>query len=255
MMPTFRLGPWTMPTYGTVYALALLVVGMWIYFREVEGLSEQEYSTPRLVVCTIASVTGAYLVEGIPTLLRWARLGVWDIERGANWAGVVAAMVLCAWATAPRGTHFLGRTLDLAVLPLPIGLFIGRFGCMAAGCCYGRLTNTWLAMRLPDSAGIWAPRYPTRIMSAVSELVVLILMIVWERRSHRRLGKWRVWPFDGALCAIYCLWFSVERFTLEFLRGDYEPWVGPFSWVHLFTGAMFVLTLIVGGWRWRRAAR
>jgi len=255
MRPTFKLGPWTLPTYSTAYSLALLGVGMWIYFREVEGLTEEEYSTPRLVFVTIASVAGAYVVELLPALLRYASVGVFVVEKGANWAGLVAAMVLFTWATAPRDTHFLGRTLDLAVVPLPIGLIIGRFGCMAAGCCYGQLTDSWLAMRLPDVVGIWAPRYPTRIMSAASELLVWVLMLVWERVSHRRLGKGRIWPFDGALCAIYCLWFCVERFALEFLRGDYEPWVGPFSWVHLFTGAGFVLTLIVSWRRWRAEVR
>ena len=117
--------------------------------------------------------------------MRWARTGAIIFDRGANWAGMVAAMVLFTWITAPRGSHFLGRTLDLGVVPLPIGLIIGRFGCMAAGCCYGRLTDSWLAMRLPDVVGIWAMRYPTRIMSAVSELLVSPV----ERESVIRMTR------------------------------------------------------------------
>jgi len=255
MLPTFALGPWRVRTYSAVYAFALMVVGMLCFHRTRRGLDPASFSWGRFAVVLVSTVAGTYLVAIVPTLIRTAMTGrlVW-IKR-ANWGGSVAGMVLSIALTASWGTRSVARVLDLVVVPLPLALAIGRLGCMAAGCCYGRSTDSWLGMYLPDVVGIWAVRYPTRIMSALSHLTCLVLLLFWERASQRKLGEDRVWPFDGALCVIYCLWFCVERFALEFLRGDYDPWFGPFSWVHLYVGVGFVLALGVGGWRWRQAVR
>lgn len=246
MLPTFALGPWRVRTYSAVYAFAVMVVGMFMFHRTRRGVAPEHYSWKRFVVVLLAAMAGTYAVAIVPTLLRWAMTGRLEWLKRVNWGGTVAGMVLALVLTARWGTRSVARMLDLAILPLPLVLVIGRFGCLAAGCCYGRPTDSWLGMYLPDVVGVWAVRFPTRIISAVSHLLCFIVLLLWERASYRRTGEERVLPFDGALAVIYCLWFCVERFTLEFLRGDYEPWYGPFSWVHLYCAVGFVLALAVG---------
>jgi phosphatidylglycerol:prolipoprotein diacylglycerol transferase len=124
----------------------------------------------------------------------------------------------------------------MAALPLPLGQAIGRLGCFAAGCCYGRPTDSWLGMYLPDHDhdGIWMVRYPTQLMSATANLLIFFIVLAVERYGIRRAGKSCGWPFDGFLTLLYIALFSLKRFAMAFLRQSGAiPMVGSLSWMHV----------------------
>ena len=99
-------------------------------------------------------------------------------------------------------------------------------------------------------------RYPTQIMSGVINLLVFVTLIVVERYGLRRaretgLEGERIWPFDGFVFLLYCNLFCVERFTMEFLRGDATPIIGLFSGTHFLTLAGWLVTGGLIAWKWR----
>lgn len=248
MFPTFQLGPWQVNTYATVYAVALLVAGSIAFFRLLRLEAPIGRLTPRLLLVILGAVAGTYVVGVIPTLVQWARTGrlAWSGE--ASFVGTLAGGITVTFLVFRHSAFPMGRACDLGGQPWSLLQAIGRIGCMAAGCCGGKPTTSWLGMRLPDEAGQWAVRYPTQLMSGVLNLLIFLLLIAVERYGWRRVGRDRGWPFNGFLFLLYICLFCIERFSMEFMRADHVPLVGPLSWIHLATLAGFLTAAGLIAW-------
>jgi len=53
-----------------------------------------------------------------------------------------------------------------AFLAVPLAEAIGRWGCLAAGRCGGWVSDSRMALYLPNTEGIWATRYPTQMLAS-----------------------------------------------------------------------------------------
>ena len=98
-----------------------------------------------------------------------------------------------------------------------------RLGCYCAGCCYG--------IELADGS-----RFPVQLIEAGFCFAVLLAFLII--RPERR------WP-SLSLFPIYLITYSVERFILEFFRGDATRGV----WL-LSTSQWIGLVLIVAAVLW-----
>ncbi len=89
---------------------------------------------------------------------------------------------------------------------LILGYAIVRIGCFLAGCCYGKVTTSFLGVVFPLVDG--QLRYPTQLISsAVNFLFFLLLMYLYPKRR-----------FNGQLFSITIMGYAVYRFMIEFLR-------------------------------------
>lgn len=251
MFPTFRLGPWELPTYSTAYAAGLMLAGMLAFIR-LNRLPEPPSRHMRDVLAAVAGgLVGTYLAGIFPTLQHFIETGelVW-ISR-ASFIGTLAGGALAVILLSRRDSVSLGWRLDRGGLPWALLLAVGRIGCLGIGCCGGRPTDSPLAMWLPDEAGRWAMRYPTQIMSGVANLLIFGILLAVERYGQKRAGKDRTWPFNGFLFCLYVGLFCLERFSMEWLRADATPLLGLLSWAHLVTmgGMGAALAIAVRGLR------
>ena len=249
MLPTFDLGPWQFSTYSVVYVLALLLAGMYAFHRLLTGLEQPpEVIIRGFFLAILGGFAGPYAVRIIVTIQRFFQTGEWIWAGGSSYIGLLLGGVGVAALYCWRHKISLSRALDSVAPALALGQAIGRWGCLAAGCCYGRPTESWLGLRLPGHGGFWAVRYPTQLMASAADLLIFGLLLLIERVSSRRR-----WYFDGLLFLLYVAFYSLKRFLLEFLRGDVLPLWGPVTWVHLYTllGLLGSTALIV--WNLRRA--
>jgi len=246
MLPVLALGPWQIGTYAATYALALFVAGMWAFHRLCRGLPHPPRLLARGLVLAIgAAFIGAHLVRLLPTLQEWQRTGSVAWFGGSSFAGALAGGCLAALLYFRRHQVPLGRALDLgAALPFPLGQAIGRLGCLAAGCCYGRPTASPLGLYLPDHEGLWAVRHPTQLLAAGADLLILAVLLAVEGRGRRHsLQPGTAPPPAGSLFLVYLALYSLKRFALEFLRGDGLPAAGALSWAHLYSLAALAVAL------------
>ena len=243
MFPTIDLGSWQVSTYQVTAMLALITGGVWSWRR----LQVFARHYPRSVIllgvllAILGGLWGVLLITPLINMMRIRRFGFLAHHEGLSivWGlavGFVVVAIYCRWHGAS-----LGRALDMAAPPLALGLALGRVGCFAVGCCFGRVTDSHLGMHLPDEHGLWANRYPTQLMAMAANLGILLILLAVERYGIRRAGKERTWPFNGFLILLFFLLYSSKRFILAFCReaGAY-PLIGPLSWMHLNA-------LIVGG--------
>ena len=101
---------------------------------------------------------------------------------------------------------------------IALGHVIGRLGCLMAGCCYGRPTSVPWAVTFTDpfaqanvGTPLGVPLHPTQLYEAGAELLILGVLLAWERRGH---------GFPGRTFWTYMLLYGVSRFAIEFYRGD-----------------------------------
>jgi phosphatidylglycerol:prolipoprotein diacylglycerol transferase len=234
MLPTLSLGSWQIDTYALIVTLAVTASGVYAF----ERLLRLDY--PPIVIARgllLMSLGGAgltLLANEIINRQRLAHSGFLAIQESRDifWTlvgGGIVALLYIRWYKAP-----LGRVLDLGVPALPLAQAIARLGCAAAGCCYGRPTDSWLGINLPDDNGIWTMRYPTQLLAAAANLLIFLTLLAVEARfaGTNRVSERR--PFDGFLALLYILLFSLKRFVLAYLRQEGTvPLLGSLSWMHL----------------------
>lgn len=97
---------------------------------------------------------------------------------------------------------------DLFVLPIIVGIFIGRVGCFLSGInefTYGKITTSFLGMDLGDGV----LRHPTSLY----ELIFLILLFFSLKRIQNN-SKLK----NGELFKLFMLLYFGFRFFIEFLK-------------------------------------
>jgi len=129
-----------------------------------------------------------------------------------------------------RGLHW-GRVFDIGCVVVPLAQAIGRVGCHLGGCCWGKVTSSWLAMRLPDGHGIVATRFPTQLLSAAADLLIFSTLLGFEQMQRRRGREGR--PFEGFVAMLFVQLYCSKRLFMEILRDTAPPLLGPLTWAQL----------------------
>jgi phosphatidylglycerol:prolipoprotein diacylglycerol transferase len=144
-------------------------------------------------------------------LLGLARSG------GVFYGGLIAAVTV-ALIYLRRHRLPLWTTTDVFAPGIALGHVVGRMGCLLAGCCFGKPTDVPWAITFTDPAAaanvgtpLGVPLHPTQLYEAGAELLILVFLLVWERRGH---------GFPGRTFWSYMLLYGVSRFVIEFYRGD-----------------------------------
>lgn len=183
-----------------------------------EGLPEQKILDLSLYILASA-ILGAKLLLVAVDLLQGRRLNVMDVIRsgGVFFGGLICAAAVGIWYLYKN--HLPAwKVADMGAPSIALGEAIGRWGCFAAGCCYGKESHGPFAVTFTDPfAGqqigtpLNVPLHPTQIyLSANAFLIFLILQWAYRRRT-----------FDGEVFWLYVLLYSITRGITEIWRGDH----------------------------------
>ncbi|MCR4650679.1 MAG: prolipoprotein diacylglyceryl transferase [Lachnospiraceae bacterium] len=127
--------------------------------------------------------------------------------------------------------------LDLMVPCVAIAQGFGRIGCLLAGCCYGRETDSPLGIIFRHSH--YAPNdvklIPTQIIMSVGNFIIATILLIYARKERSK----------GKVGCLYIMLYSFGRFFVEFLRNDYRGNVGIFSTSQFIGMIMFALSTLV----------
>jgi len=217
-----RFGQFTLGTYGLFYAAAFLIaVRLSMAYARREDIDPTRMIDLGIWVL-LAGIVGAKLLlvlidfryywhHKLEVLYNWRSAGVF-------YGGFILALAAGVFYVR-RHRLPLGKVADAAAPGLALAQSIGRAGCLAAGCCYGKpTTSTWsltfVDPRAHDLTGVplGVPLYPTQIYHGLADLAVFFLLVFLYPR------KWS----DGVVFWIYVLAYAALRFMIEFYRGDFR---------------------------------
>ncbi len=135
---------------------------------------------------------------------------------GVFYGGLIAATAVAIWYMRKHDLP-AWRIADMGAPSIALGEAIGRWGCFAAGCCYGKEGHGPLAVTFTDpfaneavGTPLNVPLHPTQIyLSASAFLIFLVLQWAYRRKT-----------FDGEVFWLYVLLYAITRGVLETWRGD-----------------------------------
>ncbi len=244
----FRVGALTLHTYGLLVATGVLL-GLWLARRQAAraGLDPDRVWNLGIYMVLVA-LAGAKL---------WLVVSDWDyyvrhpreifaystiLSGGVYYGGFLAALLFAFFYARRFRLAFLPLA-DIYAAPLALGHALGRLGCFAAGCCYGKPTKLPWGVTFTDpyahalvGTPLGIPLHPTQLYEAAAEFLIFAFLVFLGRRPH----------VTGQLFAAYAVLYGLTRGTIEIFRGDPERTLLAGSEISLMQ-AVSVALIIVGG--------
>ena len=242
------IGSFYIPTYGVLVALGFLAgLGITMRLARRAGLPPDQI-TNLAIYCAMAGIIGAKLFmflfdfgdyirhpEQIFTLETLQAAGVFH-------GGFILALLVAIFYMRRFKLPVLG-TMDVFAPGVAIGQAIGRLGCFAAGCCWGRECDLPWGVHFRSDFAAPVPLdkalHPVQLYESAADL--LIFAFLYRRAGQRHPA--------GQVIALYLVLYSTARFIIEFFREHEQALVGPFSltqWLALGLFAVGVAILFLG---------
>jgi phosphatidylglycerol:prolipoprotein diacylglycerol transferase len=215
------LGPITVYTYGVLLAAAYLL-GLRLAMVRAAGHGLDPTRTLDLGIAIIVSaLVGAKLLLVVVDFdhYRASPTDVLSVLRagGVFYGGLIAAVGVAFWYMR-RHRMPLWATCDVFAPGIALGHAVGRLGCLAAGCCFGRqttlpwgITFTSPVAHANSGTALGVPLHPTQLYESAAELLILGVLLLTEKKGR---------PFEGRTFWTYMVLYGISRFAIEFFRGD-----------------------------------
>lgn len=206
-------------TYGFLLATGFLVALKVAAMRGKRFGVDAQLTMDLGLYILISALVGA---KALLLIVDWTHYqhDPWSLVRsgGVFYGGLIAAVATSIWFFY---THKLSvwRMTDILAPSVALGHAIGRLGCFAAGCCYGKPTTAAWGVTFTDpyareivGVPLGIPLHPTQLYDSVINFAIFGFLIYLT-------GKKR---FDGQIFWTYVATYSVARFVIEFFRGDLD---------------------------------
>jgi len=245
----FSIGSFHFPTYGAMMVLAMLAAICTILrLGRREGLDSAlllDFSTWLLLV----ALAGA---KALMVISNWGyyrqypgEIFSWDtfLAGGVFYGGFIAALLFAVWYIRLHHLQFW-KVVDVYAPAISLGLGLGRIGCFAAGCDYGKPTSSAWGVVFTDPVAhqvagtpLNVPLIPTQPIMCLASLSIFAILI-WRYPRKTR---------DGEIFVLYLALYAGARYFIEFLRGDEDR---GFVFNHLLSTSQFIaiLALVAAVW-------
>ena len=217
----FEVGGWPVYAYGVLLAIAYLAALQLAVVRARQRGIDGSRIMDLGIYLIIAALVGAklmlilvdfeYFMDNPGEILSIVRAA------GVFYGGLIAAVGVALWLVRKYELP-MWTTADLFAPGIALGHVIGRFGCLLAGCCFGKPSSAPWAVTFTDPAAaanagtpLGIPLHPTQLYDAGAELLILTVLLATERKGR---------PFPGRTFWLYILLYGISRFIVEFFRGD-----------------------------------
>jgi phosphatidylglycerol:prolipoprotein diacylglycerol transferase len=243
----FSIGSFYLPTYGVLVALGFLVgLSITVKLARKSGL-DPEKITNLAVYVALAGLIGAKLLM---IAFDWPDIQIFSLSTlqaaGVFQGGLILALITAVLYIRHNKLPTL-PVFDAFAPGIAVGHAIGRLGCFAAGCCWGKECHLpWaVTFKNPDAGALTGvplnvPLHPAQLYESATE-ALLFAFLYWRfNRPHN----------PGQIIGLYLLISSIVRFFIEFERFHEQalPFGLPLSitqWIAIglaIAGAIMLLT-------------
>ena len=225
----FHIGSYPIYSYGVMIVIAYFL-GLWAVKRESErtGLNpaDAENISFILIICGVIGARIWYVWEHWQDY-AYTPFDIFKVWQGGLvfYGGLIGAVVGTYLYIKYKKIHFL-KTGDAFAPGIALAIGVGRIGCFLNGCCYGKLTHSWIGVSYPatnsppayfqqlrdglitQEAARSLPVIPTQIISTIDLLIIFGVLMYLRRRK----------PFRGFLFYLLFTLYGIHRFFIDFFR-------------------------------------
>lgn len=253
--------------YKLLVAVGFIVALLYVIYRAHKKGFIKEQILDLGIICIICGFLGSklfYILIEVPSefwIKPWKLMALW--EGGfVLYGGLICSIAAC-WFYAKKKQLSLGSISDLFTPAVALGIGIGRFACLAWGCCYGKIHAGFFSSVFPDYTGFstdtpkYSPLYPTQLLMILNGFFIFSTIILLEYLDTK--GKFsekfkKLWDFSGTRAIVAVVMYSLISFFIEFLRADYRGLyvfsLSPSQWISILLVVVLVPLHII---RFRRA--
>jgi phosphatidylglycerol:prolipoprotein diacylglycerol transferase len=249
----FSIGSFFLPTYGVLVALGFLA-GLFVTLRLARRVHLPAEQISNLAIyCALGGIAGAKLFmflfdwnfyfhnpQEIFTLSTLQAAGVFH-------GGLLVAMLVAVLYIRQQRLPLL-LTLDTFAPGIALGHAIGRLGCFAAGCCWGKECHLPWAVyfRSQEAAQVplGVPLHPAQLYESATNLLIFGLLYRLTGRMHR----------DGQIFGLYLVLYGIARFIIEFFRVHEQSLIFDLSLTQWISVGLVALGAVILWARQRPAA-
>lgn len=222
MHPFVHLLGLQFPSYGLMVIVGVLIsfsVMLFLCMKKHIDITEQLYFTAFIILFTILGAKLLYQFQNLPQLWTYRDtifhswqsfldyLGSGFVFYGGLIGGCVGAVCY--------SRYFKVNAIDVAqnfATIIPLFHCFGRIGCFLAGCCYGISYSGPFSVTYQQSlaAPNHIPFFPVQLLEAGINFILFLILFAFDRKLSKPLQNF----------GLYAILYGIERFFLEFLRGD-----------------------------------
>ncbi|MEA3506031.1 MAG: prolipoprotein diacylglyceryl transferase [Elusimicrobiota bacterium] len=227
----FKVGSFTLYTYGAMVALGLIAG----YYLDLAGAKyrgfSREFIGKIIVGAIISGIIGARLFYVIIAPGPVNIFKIW--EGGLVFSGGLVGGALWMIYAALRYRVSIWSLGDVLAPGLLLGQGIGRIGCFSAGCCYGKVTESAIGVVFSDPHSLayplGVPLIPTQLISSLySVLAACVLFLCLKSEKSATEGSARGATEGSArgevsgVFSLFLVLYGSFRIAIEYLRGDFR---------------------------------
>ncbi len=213
-----KIGPFTVYGYGLMIAIGIFSAYCLAEYRAKKLGLKDELVFGMTIWAVIGGILGGkilYFITILPKILADPSLLYQDLLEGYVIYGALIGGFLAVILYCRRHDMKVLAYLDLTLPSVALAQGFGRIGCLLAGCCYGRETESAFSITFEHSA--YAPNgvalIPTQIISSGLDYLHFIILLIFVKKWKKK---------DGQVTGLYFMLYSAGRFILEYFRGDLE---------------------------------
>lgn len=249
----FSIGPITVHGYGLMIAIGVLVALIVIDKRSVKRGVNGDY----VYTLTLLTIILGFLCAKILFIITYLKdfiAAPMEFIKGSGFVvfGGIIGGVATIWAYCKINKMRFVDVFDMVVPAVALAQGFGRIGCLLAGCCYGRVTDSPIGIVFTHSD--FAPNnvklMPTQIMMSVGDFIIAGILFWLTGRVEKKIMEEKGLeqkPFGcgGRIGLAYLVLYSIGRFGVEFFRNDYRGSVGFLSTSQFIAIIMAVICALV----------
>lgn len=262
----FQIGNFQLRYYGLMYVVGFVLFAFWMrrqIKRKTVDLTNDEFDslfTWLIVALLIGARLGYVLFYNFGYYLQHSVEIIWPFQggklvgfSGMSFHGGLLGCVLGGWLWTRKNKKDFFAVGGHVVTIAPLGLFFGRLGNFLNGELWGRISDVKWAMYFPGEAGLDSstplnvirqyisagyihPRHPSQLYEALTEGLLLFLVMLWLHKKNAP-GSVRI--------GVLLIGYAAARTFCEFFRQP-DPQLGfLFGWVTM--GQLLSFFLVLGG--------
>lgn len=217
----FKIGTFPVNTYGVLLALGMLLA----LFAAAKLAERDGLPRERIYDLGLWTIIGGLVGSKILMFFTEENVQIFSLDflrsggvyYGGLIGGFLTVVLLIRWYKLP-----FWKVADAFAPGVALGQAIGRQGCFAAGCCWGKPTDSIFGVHFtPEAhnftgvpiytdAGAPLHLHPTQLYESITMFIVFAALIYLHKKKR----------FDGQVLIAYGIIYSIVRFTIEFFRDD-----------------------------------
>ncbi len=229
------IGPFTIHVYGLMIAIGFLsALGLCLFRAKKEDL-DTEFIWTLFFYIVIGGLIGAKLMFVIVEFPNWIKdiSLLKDVINGFVVYGGILGGIFAGWLCCHKHKVSFLKHFDLVMPSVSMAQGFGRIGCLFAGCCYGRETNSAFSIiyKHSDFAPTGVKLIPTQIISSIGDFALFGILLFYASRH----------PKDGRIAAAWMVLYSIGRYIVEMLRNDDRGGLRMFSTSQIISVGMVIV--------------